>query len=210
MLTTLVRAPTYDLTTLETVKTELEISGTADDAFLGSLIQQSSGTVANYCDRVLALETVRETFRLDCYPWTFALSAHLSEPLRLERRPIVEILSIYEDDRLLDALDYEVDFSTGQVWRLAGDLRAAWYGVRLAVEYRGGYALLEELPYEIERCCIDLIKRAYFSRSRDPAQRSEQILDIINSSWTSVDSATTVGGLPVDIAQRLDGYRRIL
>lgn len=209
MLTVLSAASSYDLATAAAAKEEMEISGTADDAFLARLIRQASSEISGFCDRVFALETVRETFRLDRFPLgTESLWRAFDEPLRVERYPIVEVLSIKEDGQTVDALDYEIDFPTGRIWRLAGDLRTAWYSLRVEVEYSGGYAP-EDVPGELERVCLDMVKRAYYARSRDPAQRSERILDIIDSAWTSVDSAETRGGLPLDIAQRLEGYRRL-
>ena len=75
------------------------------------------------------------------------------------------------------------------------------------MEYRAGYEPAD-LPEDIRRACIDLVKYRYFSRSRDPALRSERILDVIDSSFTSASSTSTKRGLPLDIAERLDNYRR--
>jgi hypothetical protein len=208
MLQVITPATSYDLAAVDAAKIEMEISGTADDAFLARLIRQASDGISGFCGRVFLLETVRETFRLDQYPYATWQWSDMLCPLRVERTPIVEVLSIVEDGQTVDALDYEIDFATGRIWRLAGDLRTGWYGVKIVVEYRGGYAL-EDVPPELERVCLDMVKRAYYARSRDPAQRSERILDIIDSAWTSTDSAETRGGLPLDIAQRLDGFRRL-
>jgi hypothetical protein len=213
MLIVLTPATTYDLTTLETVKTELEITGSTQDSFIGELIRQASGDVARYCNRVLALESVREVIRI---PWR-STAGEESSRLWLRRVPVVSITLVTENaTTLVEGTDFECDQETGRLTRLAGGDALwwnsgggtwGWSGV-VVVEYSGGYELLPDLPYDIERSTIDLIKRRYYSRSRDPALRSQQVLDIITKSYTAESSEPTVRGLPRSIAERLDDYVR--
>jgi hypothetical protein len=66
-------ADPYDLTDLVTVHDELSIpiTDTSNDAFLSRAITQASKTIANYCNRVFALEGVQDQIFLqqDPYPW---------------------------------------------------------------------------------------------------------------------------------------------
>src|ERR1700756_1662640 len=56
----------YDLTDLATVKDELAIptSDTSKDGFLQRAITQVSAAVAQYCNRVFAVETIQDLFYL--------------------------------------------------------------------------------------------------------------------------------------------------
>jgi hypothetical protein len=215
MLTVLTPAPTHDLTLLETVKAELEVAGTADDAFIAGLIRQASGDISRYCNRVFALETVRESFRVfepatpvgRCPTAMDGVFNGLS-PLRLRRTPVVEVVSVAEDGVAVDPGGYELDPELGVLYRAEDGYHTGWWVPRVTVEYRAGYELLAGLPHEVERACIDLVKYRYFARSRDPALRSEQILDVVTTAWTATSSTTMKRGLPVDIAERLDSFRR--
>lgn len=210
MLTVLTPASTYDLTTLEAVKTEMEITGSTQDNFIGDLIRQASGDVARYTNRVLALESVRELIRI---PWR-CVPGEESSRLWLRRVPVVSLTLVTENaTTLVEGTDFECDRETGKLTRLAGGEALWWAGGAafgwsgvVVVEYSGGYSLLPDLPYDIERATMDLIKRRYYSRSRDPALRSQQVLDIINKSYTAESSEPTVRGLPKSIAERLDDY----
>ena len=83
-------AGAYDLTTLATVHTELEIptADTAKDAFLSAAITGISGLIANYVSRVFPIETVQDVLYLeqDAYPWQ---NPALLSPLQLSRWPLV-------------------------------------------------------------------------------------------------------------------------
>jgi hypothetical protein len=215
MLTVLTPATSYDLTTVETVKTELGLTGSTDDAFLGTLIRQASDDVARYCRRVLATESVREVFRTGR---SYARPCDFDAPLWLARTPVVAVTSLIEDTvTLVDGTDWEVDKETGKLTRLvdgASGLVGYWgstmgWGSVITVEYSGGYSLLPDLPNDLERCAIDLLKRRYFARSRDPALRSQQVLDLVNKSFTADGSEPVKRGLPLSIAQRLDDYVRM-
>lgn len=215
MLKVITPAPTHDLSTLETCKVELEVTGSADDQFISRLIREASGEIARYCNRVFAAETVRETFRIyqACHT---ALGVTTTPewcyegvmPLQLSRAPVLEVISIIEDGTTLLPETYEVDEELGRIHRLSEGFRSGWWIPSVVVEYRAGFELLAGLPYELERCCVDLVKVRYFSRSRDPALRSERILDVIDTSFTSVSSASMKRGLPRDIAERLDAFKR--
>ncbi len=219
-LTVAAAATTYDLTVLDTVKAECEVTGAADDAVLSALIRQASGDIASYCGRVLARETVTETFRLDddgiCDPRGWGQGwAHYkpgrggADPLRLDRWPIASVTSVVEDGTTLAGGDYTYKASNGLLYRLSDDVIVPWSALKVVVTYAAGYALLSELPYEIERAAIDLVKLRYYARSRDPMLRSETILDVTSTAWTATGSAPTRGGLPEEIARRIDDYRRI-
>src|SRR5450759_693293 len=93
-------ADTYDLTVLATVKAELGITDRDEDENLARWINQASGVIAKYCNRVFAQETLSDTFRLK---WR-----ECEEILVLSRFPVSSIASVLENDATLDpASDYE-------------------------------------------------------------------------------------------------------
>lgn len=220
-LTVATPATSYDLTVLATVKAEFDVSGSADDAVLADLIRQASGDIASYCGRVFAEEAVTETFRLGddaCdgdwrgygQGWArYKPGRGGAEPLCLDRWPVSSITSVVEDGTTLDADDYQLKASNGLLYRLSDDVIVPWSGLKVVVTYVAGYELLAELPYEIERACLDLVKMRYYGRDRDPLLRAEKILDVTESQWTASTSTPRRGGLPEEIARRLDDYRRV-
>lgn len=222
MLTVITPASYEALATLDSVKAELEISGTADDAVLTAMLRQASADIVRYTNRKWAAERVRETFStFEPYgvyepagvPWgaqwptamdgVFATVA----PLRLQRTPVLEVISVAEDGVEILPAAYELDTEAGLIHRLADGWQSAWWVPRVTIEYVGGYAQAD-IPGDIQRACTDLVKLRYFSRSRDPALRSERILDVIEASWTASSSTSTKRGLPLDLAERLDEHRR--
>src|SRR5579862_1762171 len=96
ILTVITPADSYDLTTLATIKAELEITDTNSDVQLGIFIDQASGECATYCKRVFGKETVSEQFRLGQGSRLHRRSR--TEELILARYPIVSITSITEED----------------------------------------------------------------------------------------------------------------
>lgn len=196
-------ASSYDLTALATVKTELSIVGSGDDTKIDGWIRQASSAIAKYCNRVFAKETVSEQFRLvRCIP-----------KLTLSRRPISSITSILEDEVetvLVNGTDYEYDSLTGEVWRLTSDdARTHWGASKIVVVYQAGYTLLSELPYEVERAAILLVKYYRFSAKRDPFIRSETA-DGIGRTDYGFGGMTEEIIMPPDVASLISPYRELV
>ncbi|AWK85033.1 phage head-tail connector protein [Azospirillum thermophilum] len=185
------------LTTLAKVKAELQ-SPDADDALLTTLIEQASATIETFCGRSFAAAAGTETIRLDRW----------RERLILDRTPVVSVASVVLNGQALDPASYEVENSgSGFLLRLdASSCSIGWPVGRVVVTYTAGYSAT---PPDVERCCIDMVKLSYFSRSRDPLLRSEDVQDVVSKTWTAVPSVETLGGLPADIAGRLSGYRMV-
>lgn len=189
-------AESHNLTTLATVKEELSITGSDKDDLLNRWIREASAAIAGYCNRVFGAETVLEAFR-----------SGYNGSLVLDRYPVISMTSIAVDDTALVAADYELDAQTGVLYRLTSDARSTWSGA-VEIAYRGGYELLDALPSEIEQACILLVKGRHFSRLRDPLVKSEEIPNVMSTSyWVG-----TVGGsssLPPEIVALLSPHRRI-
>jgi len=200
---------TYDLTTLDRVKTELNISTNDQDARLINLIHEESANFADLCNRVFASETVTETFRN-------VRGRNNLAPLELKRYPVTTVTSIVEDDVTLDPTDYEVDWKAGLLYRLSSDFRSVWCVSKLVVTYTGGYTLLTTLPRKIETAVLTMIMGRWFSggtSARDPAVRTEDVYNVARIDYwrpgTSSSSGFISSSLPPDVQEAVDLYRDI-
>ncbi|TWB19203.1 head-tail connector protein [Nitrospirillum bahiense] len=200
MLTVVTPAAHTRLTTLDAVKVELQLTGTADDSWMADLIDSASATIGRYVNRVLPREGVRETWRL----------SHPEPSLLLTRWPLAALTSITEAGIPLDPIQYEVD-QYGAVWRLDGqDHLQAWACGKVVANYTAGYLLPEDagrdLPEDIERAAVLLVKSAYFSRTRDPLVKSETVPGVLSTTW-AVGGAGEDGALPPEVEALLCSYR---
>jgi hypothetical protein len=197
-----VAAASRDLTVLATVKQELGIANTSQDAWLATQITQASQACATYCNRVFAQETLVDYFRLQ---------NQAAELLFLSRFPVASVDAVVENDVTLDASQYEYEAATGFLWRLDGsDVRSRWSYAKVAVTFKGGYELLETLPPDIERACIVLVKQNYFAKVRDPMVKGSEV-DIPDVRRERTDywvgsASSDNGALPSEVQSLLDPY----
>lgn len=207
-------AESTNLTTRTRVKTMLAITSSDEDAYLDMVIPQASAAACNYIGVragddglcTLGKETVIETFRLT-----------REEPgIPLSRWPVVSITTVVEDDDEdeLESDEYEIDKPTGILRRLDGDEnRLNWTSVKVTVTYIAGWVLpgdsgTRTLPYDIEDAVISLIKAARAARTRDPLIRSESV-DGVGRTDYWVRGIGESGGIPPDVASKLDPYRNL-
>lgn len=96
IVTTIVAAAaSSDLTDLQTVKRELDITDNSSDDVLSRWITSTSGAAARYCNRVFAVETLFD----QVYPWHdqvnySVLRGERLDPLQLARWPIASSLCL--------------------------------------------------------------------------------------------------------------------
>jgi len=155
-------SPRRDLTTLATVKRELSLAETGEDAFLADLISQASSAIETECRRRLVRESVVET-----------VLGRGRALLMLSLTPVVSIDTVHVDGAALDAA----------AWRLispdAGLLhrRDGWEKCLVEIAYTGGFGLPDDpdrtLPAVLERACIETVKAWYAGRDRDPSLSGE-------------------------------------
>jgi hypothetical protein len=191
-------APTADLTTLETVKAELGITGEEHDAFLSRKIAEVSEGMASYRGYPFGRQTYRQTFRLD----------RCADVLILSRRwGGIAIGSITADGTALEAGQYELDDGPGLLYRLDSDCRTVWRARKVVVEYQAGFVLLTTLPRDLEQACIGMVVAAYHVKGRDPTLRSIEVPDVAREDYWGGASVEKKGGLPADVAEVVDRYR---
>ncbi|NEV75471.1 phage head-tail connector protein [Rhodopseudomonas sp. BR0C11] len=213
MFTVITRATSRQLTTLDNLKLELDISGTAQDEKLQRLIDRASAAVCSYLrvpaandgSVTLGLETIAETFWQS--PWT----GSRYNTLMLARMPVTEVVSVVAAGEPIDLDDIEIDGAAGILRRVRGSsLRAAECGRRrTVVTYKAGWTLPGTadftLPLPIEGATIGLIRGARFAATRDPAVKSEWTTDIERVDYW-VGQIGENGAFPPDIAATLDPF----
>lgn len=178
MLTVTDAASSYDLTTVAAVKSDLGITGSDHDAWIGDAIGYASAIVADAVGRVLAEETVSE------------VQDHRGQPfaLLLARWPVSEVASVTLDGETIEATDYDVDEEAGTLHRLSGGRRVAWQSGRYVIAYTAGYilpgAVTPTLPASLERATIELVKVQWHQRERDPLLRTATV-GALTMGWQS-------------------------
>jgi hypothetical protein len=198
LLTVLTPASSRALTTLATVRDEIGITDDAADARLERWIDEASERIETYLARVLAAETVRETFRLTGAPGCLGLA----------RRPVTAITSIDADGVTLASDQYEIDAAAGLLYPISGDRRVRWSASTVIVTYTAGYMSVEALPRPIETACIDLLRHRWAARDRDPMLRSLAIPGVVTEQYW-VGATGDDGAMPPEIAALLDPFRTV-
>ena len=148
----LVPAETYDLATLDELKTMLGLSltDTSEDAQLAMWITQYSDYIATMCARTFAYEQVAETWRGETIPFD-------SPRLFLTHWPIddADVVSVESPaGSPIDASLYDLENGSGKM-RIDG----AW-SEPVTVTYSGGYLLPEEAPAALKAALGLLVQGA--------------------------------------------------
>jgi hypothetical protein len=195
------RASGRRLTTVAAVKSELDITDGADDAYLASLIDQASDAVAGWCNRVFAVETVAEHLTLRCPRAAILLS----------RWPLISLTSTTRNGEALEVVATEVDDTEGGLYRLDADgARTDWPSGTLILTYSAGYVLPGDsgrtLPYDVERATLITVKGNYMARTRDPLIRSETV----DGAGATSYFAGTHSQLPTEAEALLTPYRNLV
>jgi hypothetical protein len=201
------------LTTVDQVKSELQISLTDDDAWIGRQIDVASSwimgpyglkvPVADDDTRTCGRETLVQTYRLsNRYRY-----ARIEPELSLARwrgKPL--IASVEEDGAALQACDYALT-KGGVLYRMDGDRPIVWCAQKVVVTYSSGWALPgddgRDLPAEIEQACIEVVKMAYFGRQHDPMVKSESSPGV----FSFVYGLPGDGPLPPGVVAMLQSWR---
>lgn len=226
MITVSTVATKVALTTVAAVKTQLKMSGNADNDWIGTQIDSATSQIANYLGvemaedgtRNLARESLIETIdRRARYGYNppFGVSVPLREAdsiIVLGRRPVVSIASITENGTVLDPADYQLSATSGKVKRLSSSLVSSWPNTIIVVTYDAGWLMpgvnRRNLPAEIEDAAISLVEIAWFSRGQNPLVKSETIPGVRQVDYFF--GAPGQGSpLPPDISVKLDPYRNI-
>lgn len=194
MLQVITPAATNDLTVIDRVKAELQITTAANDAYLDNLIAEVSDACARHCSRTgWGRETVRQIER----PTT------PRECIILDRDLLPTIAAITEDGVALAVTDYELDGSL--LYRLSSDRRVSWTASKIVLDYSAGFATLTNLPFDLERAALEWIKACYAGRGKNPLVRSESAQDVGSVSY--FDPRAGLEAMPPQTAGYLQPWR---
>ncbi len=166
----------------------------SQDTGLWPLIDQASAAIVSFIGQPLARQTYRETV------W----SRTTSDSLVLSRFPVASITSVEIDGAAIDADGYGVDLATGIVHRRSPTRCGPfWPAGETVVEYAAGYGLPEDLPADIQRAAILMLRQAHFAGNRDPLLRSEETDGVATFSYF----ATGAAAVPLEAQALLAPYQ---
>ena len=209
-ITTLeVKAPSYDLVDLATLKILLAETSTLNDAFYALAISQASTAAANYCNRTFNVETLQSQFWPQRDGWPGIVRGQTAV-LQLPRWPLVSVTSMFEaianvPTPLNETTDFVVDYTKGQITRLdRNGLPRAWATNPIAITYLAGYPTI---PLDVVDATARLVKAALYARTRDPMLRSEHADGIYEAAYWFGSGPGSTGGMAPDIVALLDNYR---
>lgn len=194
------------LTTLATVKEELSITTSADDAVLGRKIDEATSEIEAHLGRSFRRETLTETV------WG---TDGCADYLVLARAPVVSVTSVTVDDVLIAASEYRLDGEAGILHRLdASGYPSFWSWCKsIVIVYAAGYLLPGEsgrtLPYALEAGALSLMASYWQSRGRDPMVKSEEVPGVQSVQYW-VGSVGESGDLPPDVVTKIAPFRRVL
>lgn len=197
MLTVITPASSRDLTTLETLKAYLSITGSAQDTALALAIRQASDAITRYVGQTFARERVQQTER----------HCHSSGSIILDRSFAVTLNSVTYGDTALAATDWTLEGAVLRPYPYSYQARYWSYGEWI-IDYWSGYELIGELPYDVERACLLACAGWQSGRGRDPLIRSETAEGVGSVSY-AVTTAAGVGQLPAEALALLEPYRRL-
>jgi hypothetical protein len=173
---------------------QAELGRSFADADVDRWILEASSEVARFMGRVLALETVTETFWLDrrAYP-----------ALRLERSPVATLSSVAVDgSALVVATEVLLDAKVGTITRLMDDTPIDWIAGKIEVSYQAGWILPGDvganLPADIQRACNLTVVAMAEGRGRDGRLRSQSADGVSAESY--LDPRAADGALPWEAA----------
>jgi hypothetical protein len=200
--TVTVAATNFDLTTLDDVRTDLNITGTDEDDFLERAITKSSAAIASYCNRVFPVQTYQDLIRptRDSYPF---FPPHGGQPIMVVKTPLVTVTSITENDVILvSGTDFEKDIETGAIYRLDGSgHRSSWPSQKVVIVYTAGYSTI---PADVEDACVRMVRNARTIHKRPSGLKAVDIPGVARQEfWVSADG----GNLTQDIMDILSSYR---
>lgn len=218
-------ASSASLLDLVTLKSDLGIGDTSQDARLTRIIASVSQQIPAYVGRPLIEQTYGETWRLppggQDY-WSVTLPRDQIRFLALSRTPVTVIVSVVEAGVTLDPSLYQWIDDEGLMRLDANGQPSGWASGLVTVAYKAGWVnpgttpsgAQVALPADLYEAAINAAKAAFLGKDRDPGLviRAEAATDLYQVQYdtrgqTSADLAPSYG-LPAPVQVVLDAYRR--
>jgi hypothetical protein len=193
------------LTLPATLREELAVDeATASDERLERVILSASARIARACNRrTFGRERLRQTENIRAHGTGF-------DALPLDNDLSPSIVSVSEGGAALAVGQWALDGS--RLYRVAAGAKQAWATATVVVEYWGGFALVEDVPPDLQEACIALCRtvRSASTSTREADLKRIKIMDIIEKEWAVGSSATATTGLPPDVEEMVAPWRRVV
>lgn len=212
-------APSKLLTTVDAVKRTLGILTDTQDELLEEMIAATSDFIVRYTGREFARQVVKESLPGKGVP-----------ELLLSLTPVVDIIGttfkgadagpVILVDRESGVIQREGGFySTSMSWTVMAPHPSGYYRNDWVIHYEGGYILpgwgesqgKRNLPYDLERAVIDIVKSQMLTKNLDGTMRSYRIGDTTihwDRSAVSSGAGAVAGLVPGSALAVLNYYRR--
>lgn len=165
----------------------------SQDAALEPLIDQASAAIVGFCGRPLASTTYRET----------VYSRLALDSLILSRFPVASIASVGIDGADIAADGYRLEAATGIVHRRTPTRCGPfWPAGETVITYTAGYELPDDLPADIQRAAILMLRQSHMAAGRDPLLRSEETDGVASFSFFAAGAAA----VPLEAQALLSPY----
>ena len=207
MLTVVTPAASTRLVTIAAARAELRAGGDVTDAAIGALIDQASAAMAGYRGAGFGRRMLRETLR-GCWG---------RPALMLSAYPVAQLVSLTAGGAAMTAdAGFELDPTTGLIYRLSGGCRSPWAAGTVVVQYQDGWVLpldpvqgqsvppASDLPADLTRACLTLVSGLSAASGRDPSLRSESVAGVGSTTWA--EAGPDAAGLPPQVAATLARY----
>ncbi|MDE1901306.1 MAG: hypothetical protein KGI37_06665 [Alphaproteobacteria bacterium] len=216
--TVLTAASSYDLTTLANIKDDLAIptTDTSSDTTLARFITEQSALVAEYCNRVFPIETIKDVIYPDRDPYPYQVTGVLSE-LQLSRWPLVAVTSVTDTvavgmtNTLVAGTDFVIDAAHGWLTKIDPNTGYVtdWSPDQYTAQYTAGYFTpgTTNPPADLEMAVLRLVTARFKARGRDPFLRSQGEPGVGQEQYWIGALPGQTGPFPPDIAAVLEKYR---
>lgn len=211
MITIITAPESYNLTTVASLKSMLNITDSASDTKLGDCIARASSIITNYCNRQFAQTRVSEKIRVNGRDFT---------TIQLENAPINTLHSFKYLGDDVASTDYSTDeLCYGRI--LSGENLQFFYSGRLysySAEYTFGYVLpsftvgIPNLPSDLEYAALQIAKMAFLTSDKHPNIKMEDVPDVYRVAYAGGDLPNTTFNaiLSNDVQMVLRKYKRVL
>lgn len=206
-----VTTPATDRTLLTIAELRLAagVEGNARDAELTRLGNSITASIVKVCRVVtdgatpptLRLETVSDTFRSISYQNSsrYAYIAGRHRHLMLSRKPVVEIISITENDVVLDpATDFLVNKSAGMLTRLSNDREICWPSGTIIGAYSAGWVTV---PDDLKYAASTFVQLSLQQTGRDPFLTLKRTEGVSEYRWNESSKDSVVPYQVMDILE---------
>jgi hypothetical protein len=178
-ITIVTPATSTDLTTLDTVKTELGLTDSTYNALLTRFIKVASSAIETFCGRDFAYQVITETIPMGG-----------EQRILLSRFPVVSLTSVTYEGVTVDSAKYVLSSpEAGFLDNISGRWNNTNGEYDYVISYSYGYnlpgSLTRNLPYDIEQAAIELVKHYYHTYDNDGNVAKETVPQVYETTYNN-------------------------